>query len=215
MELSDPIISINGLGPKAQEKLNACGIYNLEHLLFHLPHRYQNKTSFGQLNQARIGDEILVQLTIERIEAPPSSTRTKTRQLLCYLIDENNRRLLLRFFHFNQYQKQRLVRGDIIQCFGEIKIGKDGLEMYHPEYRLISKGQSTLLEKTLSPVYPLTGNIAQTQMKKWVNTAMEALKNSPLRDNFESLTNHSMLINRCCAMCLNASICTRFSPSFG
>ncbi|VVM26765.1 hypothetical protein BSPWISOXPB_9678 [uncultured Gammaproteobacteria bacterium] len=37
MELSDPIISINGLGPKAQEKLNACGIYNLEHLLFHLP----------------------------------------------------------------------------------------------------------------------------------------------------------------------------------
>jgi spore coat polysaccharide biosynthesis protein SpsF (cytidylyltransferase family) len=30
MELSDPIISINGLGPKAQEKLNACGIYNLE-----------------------------------------------------------------------------------------------------------------------------------------------------------------------------------------
>jgi ATP-dependent DNA helicase RecG len=64
--------------------------------------------------------------------------------------------------------------------------------MYHPEYRLISKGQSTLLEKTLSPVYPLTGNIAQTQMKKWVNTAMEALKNSPLRDNFESLTNHSM-----------------------
>jgi ATP-dependent DNA helicase RecG len=93
----------------------------LEHLLFHLPHRYQNKTSFGQLNQARIGDEILVQLTIERIEAPPSSTRTKTRQLLCYLIDENNRRLLLRFFHFNQYQKQRLVRGDIIQCFGEIR----------------------------------------------------------------------------------------------
>jgi ATP-dependent DNA helicase RecG len=46
--------------------------------------------------------------------------------------------------------------------------------MYHPEYRLISKGQSTLLEKTLSPVYPLTGNIAQTQMKKWVNTAMDA-----------------------------------------
>jgi ATP-dependent DNA helicase RecG len=89
--------------------------------------------------------------------------------------------------------------------------------MYNPEYRLISKGQSTLLEKTLSPdaqwlvalkfhrlcvldlidqkmfcfgidgvpVYPLTGNIAQTQMKKWVNTAMDALKNSPLRDNFE------------------------------
>jgi len=43
--LSDPIISLNGLGPKAQDKLNNIGIYNLEHLLFHLPLRYQNKDS--------------------------------------------------------------------------------------------------------------------------------------------------------------------------
>jgi RecG-like helicase len=50
----------------------------LEHLLFHLPYRYQNKTSFGQLNQARIGDEILVQLTIERITIFADFYLTKT-----------------------------------------------------------------------------------------------------------------------------------------
>jgi ATP-dependent DNA helicase RecG len=50
--LSDPIISLNGLGPKAQDKLNNIGIYNLEHLLFHLPHRYQNKTKFTSLDDA-------------------------------------------------------------------------------------------------------------------------------------------------------------------
>jgi ATP-dependent DNA helicase RecG len=187
-KLSDPIISINGLGPKAQEKLNACGIYNLEHLLFHLPLRYQNKTHFRKLNSVRVRDEVLVQLTIESIEVVP----TRNSQLLCRLTDEDNRRLLLRFFHFNQYQKQQLVRGDIIQCFGEIKIGKDGLEMHHPEYRLISKGQSTLLEKTLSPIYPLTGNIHQPQMKKWVNAAMDALKKSPLVDNLVSMPKHTM-----------------------
>lgn len=192
MELSDPIILINGLGPKAQDKLNTIGIYNLEHLLFHLPHRYQNKMSITKLNKAQAGDEILVQLTIQNIETLPTNSRTKTRQLLCYLIDENNQRLLLRFFNFNQYQKQQLVRDDIIQCFGEIKIGKDGLEMRHPEYRLISKGQSTLLEKTFSPIYPLIGNIAQIQMKKWVDTAIDTLKSSPLKDNFKSLANHSI-----------------------
>jgi ATP-dependent DNA helicase RecG len=84
------------------EKLNACGIYNLEHLLFHLPHRYQNKTSFGQLNQARIGDEILVQLTIERIEAPPSSTRTKT---YC----QSMGKLDLRFFPVKCFVLWRLI----------------------------------------------------------------------------------------------------------
>ena len=94
-ELSDSIISINGLGPKAQEKLNAIGIYNLEHLLFHLPHRYQNKTKITKLNQAQVGDEILIELTIDRIEEVP----TRQRQLLCYLSDNDNRTLLLRFFH--------------------------------------------------------------------------------------------------------------------
>ncbi|MBT3432242.1 MAG: ATP-dependent DNA helicase RecG [Candidatus Thioglobus sp.] len=186
--LDDPIISLNGLGPKAQEKLNAIGIYNLEHLLFHLPHRYQNKTKITKLNQAQVGDEILVELTIDRTEEVP----TRQRQLLCYLSDNDNRTLLLRFFHFNQYQKQNLTRGETIQCFGEMKIGRDGLEMHHPEYRLISKGQTNLLEKTLSPIYPLTANIHQAQLKKWIDIALETLQKSDLIDNFENLSKNSM-----------------------
>ncbi|KAA0455938.1 MAG: ATP-dependent DNA helicase RecG [Candidatus Thioglobus sp.] len=181
--LEEPIISIHGLGPKARDKLNAIGIYNLEHLLFHLPFRYQNKTNFGSLETASVGAEILLQLTIIDTQIVPS----RTQQLLCHLADKNGRRLLLRFFHFNQHQREQLVRDDIIQCFGEIKIGKNGLEMHHPEYRLISKGQKTLLEKTLSPIYPLTGNIHQAQMKKWVDAALQALKNSNLTDNFAKI----------------------------
>jgi ATP-dependent DNA helicase RecG len=186
--LNDPIISLNGLGPKAQEKLNAIGIYNLEHLLFHLPNRYQNKTHFTTLDKAQVGSEILVELTINRIE----KLATRQPQLICYLSDEHNRNLLLRFFHFNQYQKQQLTRGDLIQCFGEVKIGREGLEIQHPEYRLISKGQPTLIEKTLSPVYPLTAGIHQYQMKKWINFALEALKKSTVIDNFQNLVTGSM-----------------------
>jgi len=111
--LSDPLISISGLGKKTSERLNQLGIYTLEHLLFHLPNRYQDKTRITPLSEAQVGSEILVELTIDRIEEAP----TRQRQLLCYLTDENNQRLLLRFFHFNQYQKQALVRGETIQCF--------------------------------------------------------------------------------------------------
>ncbi len=187
-QLSDPIIVLNGLGPKAQQKLNTLGIFNLEHLLLHLPIRYQDKTKLVKLNQAQVGDEVLVQLSIKRVE----QVSTRQKQLLCYLSDTGHQGLLLRFFHFNQYQKQNFIRGDIIQCFGEIKIGKNGLEMHHPEYRLISKGQPHLLEKTLSPIYSLTANIHQTQMKKWIDIALEALQQSDLLDNFKNLINNSM-----------------------
>ena len=186
--LSDPVISISGLGKKTSDRLNQLGIHNLEHLLFHLPNRYQDKTSITPLSLAKVSDEILIEMSIDRIEVVPS----RQRQLLCYLSDNENQRILLRFFHFNQYQKQAFVRGETIQCFGEIKIGRQGLEMYHPEYRLITQEQSPLLESTLTPIYPLCSGITQAKMKQWVNTALEVLNITVIDDYFEKIANNTM-----------------------
>jgi len=186
--LSDPVISISGLGKKTSDRLNQIGIYSLEHLLFHLPNRYQDKTFITSLSSAKVGDEALLELSIDRIEEAP----TRQRQLLCYLSDEKNKKILLRFFHINQYQKQAFVRGELIQCFGEIKIGRQGLEMHHPEYRLISQKQTPLLEKTLAPIYPLCAGVTQAKMKLWVNEALETLKNTVVDDYFDKITNNTM-----------------------
>tara|TARA_B110001452_G_scaffold88403_1_gene72374 strand:+ start:160 stop:2226 length:2067 start_codon:yes stop_codon:yes gene_type:complete len=186
--LSDPIISISGLGQKTSDRLNQLGIHTLEHLIFHLPSRYQDKTTITQLSDAKISDESLIEASIDRIEVIPS----RHRQLLCYLSDNQNHRILLRFFHFNQYQKQAFVRGETIQCFGEIKVGREGLEMHHPEYRLITQEQKPLLESTLSPIYPLCSGVTQAKMKKWVNEALEALNTSIIDDYFEKIINNTM-----------------------
>ncbi len=186
--LSDPIISISGLGQKTSDRLNQLGIHTLEHLLFHLPSRYQDKTTITPLSSASVEDEILIEVSIDRIEVIPS----RQRQLLCYLSDNQNQRVLLRFFHFTQYQKQALVRGETIQCFGEIKIGRQGLEMHHPEYRIISQDQKPLLESTLTPVYPLCAGVSQNKMKQWVNNALDVLKASVIDDYFEKITQSAM-----------------------
>ena len=186
--ISDPIISIKGLGKKTSDRLNQLGIHTLEHLVFHLPTRYQDKTSITPLSDAGTHDEILIEATIDRIEVIPS----RQRQLLCYLSDNQNHRILLRFFHFNQYQKQALIRGETMQCFGEIKIGRKGLEMHHPEYRIITQNQSPLLEPTLTPIYPLCSGISQNKMKQWVNYSLEVLKISQLDDYFEKISQQSM-----------------------
>ena len=79
-----------------------------------------------------------------------------------------------------------------MQCFGEIKIGRKGLEMHHPEYRIITQNQSPLLEPTLTPIYPLCSGISQNKMKQWVNYSLEVLKISQLDDYFEKITQQSM-----------------------
>ena len=186
--LSDPIISISGLGQKTADRLNQLGIHTLEHLLFHLPSRYQDKTTITSLSSANVEEEILIEVTIDRIEVIPA----RQRQLLCYLSDNQNQRVLLRFFHFTQYQKQALIRGETIQCFGEIKIGRQGLEMHHPEYRIISQDQKPLLESTLTPVYPLCAGVSQNKMKQWVNNALDVLKANVIDDYFEKITQSTM-----------------------
>ncbi len=186
--LSDPIISISGLGQKTSDRLNQLGIHTLEHLLFHLPSRYQDKTTITLLSNASADKEILIEASIDRVEVIPS----RQRQLLCYLSDNQNQRVLLRFFHFTQYQKQALVRGETIQCFGEIKIGRQGLEMHHPEYRITSQEQKPLLDSTLTPVYPLCAGVSQNKMKQWINKALEVMKASVIDDYFEKITNNAL-----------------------
>ena len=186
--LSDPIISISGLGKKTSDRLNQLGIHTLEHLVFHLPSRYQDKTSITPLSKVSVSDEVLIECSIDRIEVAPS----RQRQLLCYLSDNQNQRILLRFFHFNQYQKQALIRGETLQCFGEIKIGRQGLEMHHPEYRIVSQNQTPLLESTLTPIYPLCSGISQNKMKQWINQSLEVLKTSLLDDYFEKITYNAL-----------------------
>ena len=186
--LSDPVISISGLGKKTSDRLNQIGIYTLEHLLFHLPNRYQDKTSITPLSSAQVGEEALLEISIDRIEEAP----TRQRQLLCYLSDDKNKKILLRFFHITQYQKQAFVRGELIQCFGEIKIGRQGLEMHHPEYRLISQKQTPLLDHRLTPIYPLCAGVTQAKMKQWVDKALESLKNTAIDDFFDKITKNTM-----------------------
>jgi len=79
-----------------------------------------------------------------------------------------------------------------MQCFGEIKIGRKGLEMHHPEYRIVSQNQKPLLEPTLTPIYPLCSGVSQNKMKQWVNYSLEVLKMSQLDDYFEKITQQSM-----------------------
>lgn len=186
LSLYDPISSIGGLGQKTSKRLNQLGIYTLEHMLFHLPIRYQDKTFITPISQAKDKSEVLIEMIIERIEEKYSHRK----QLICYLID-GNKKLILRFFHFNQYQKQNLIRGEKIQCFGEIRIGNKGLEMHHPEYRIISK-QSSLLESTLTPIYSICAGINQKKMQQWMDEIINILNNQNIQDHFATILKEKM-----------------------
>lgn len=171
MALADPITDIAGLGLVSAKKLNQFGIYTQTQLLFHLPINYQDKTQLHSLDNPPIGQLALFELTLEKIE----KTSYGKKQLLCYLVNDRGKKLLLRFFHWTQFQLSLLTRGHRLQCFGEVLVRQNGLEMVHPEYSNLSLEQTPLLSATLSPIYPNTLGVAPTKLKKWIKQSLELM----------------------------------------
>jgi len=189
--LQDPILSLHGVGSKSQARLNQLGIFSLEDFLYHLPIRYQDKTKFHSLDNSQVAEEVLIEGEIFRIEESFSTNK----HLIVFLRNDSKHELILRFFHLSYYQKKQLSRGDIIQCFGELKLGKYGFEMHHPEYRNITKGQKTLISKFFTPIYPLTYGVYQNQIREWILEVFKVLKKDSITDYQDNLVGLPSLEN--------------------
>ncbi|OBX35353.1 ATP-dependent DNA helicase RecG [Halomonas elongata] len=80
--------------------------------------------------------------------------RGRRRSLLVRLRDGSGI-LSLRFFHFSPAQQQQFRAGIRVRAFGEARAGATGLEIYHPEYRLLNDATAPV-EDHLTPIYPTT-----------------------------------------------------------
>ena len=168
---SNSLIKLKGVGPKVAEKLQRLDIYNQDDLLFHLPLRYQDRSHIYPIGTLRAGMECQVSGEIQLSEVKFG----RGRMLLCRISDGTGF-ITLRFFHFSNAQKNQLSRGARILCFGEVRRGKAGFEMAHPEYQLIKENEEIVLNENLSPVYPTTEGVHQLTLRNIMSQAIEKLK---------------------------------------
>ncbi len=165
---TQPITSLKGVGPKLKDKLARLGLRTVQDVLFHLPHRYQDRTKLTPIGRLRPGREALIAGTIEASDV----VFRKRRALLVRLADGTGH-LHLRFFYFNATQQEKLKRGQRLRVFGEVRFGPAGYEMAHPEYQLLEGDAEAIPEPTLTPVYPATEGVAQFTLRKLTHQALE------------------------------------------
>ncbi len=170
--LTGSVLGLSGVGPRVEERLNRIGIYTVQDLLFHLPLRYQDKTRLTLIGTLQPGQEALIEGTIEITQIKYG----RRRSLLCLLSDGTGT-LMLRFFHFSRTQQQRLNKGDVLRCYGQIRRGAQTLEIAHPEYRHIDPDNSPATESRLTAIYPLTEGLQQRTMQKLSSQALNILSN--------------------------------------
>tara|TARA_Y100001935_G_scaffold137111_1_gene113455 strand:- start:577 stop:2664 length:2088 start_codon:yes stop_codon:yes gene_type:complete len=164
------ITSLKGVGPSLERKFNQLGIYNLQDLLFHLPFRYEDRTKLSPINSVKLGDR--VQISGEIVSN--KILFGQRRSLQCMLRDSTGF-IYLRFFHFSSAQKNSLTPGKLLSCYGEVRRGRNGFEIYHPEYKEIYSYDNNSLENSLTPIYPTTDGIQQKRLRSFVKQGIEIL----------------------------------------
>ncbi len=171
--LTDPVTVLSGVGIRLQEKLNRIGIINVQDLLFHLPHRYIDRTRLTPIGALLHGHNAYIQGEIELTQIRYG----KRRSLLCRISDGTGA-IVLRFFYFSRAQEKGLQRGLTIRCYGQVRRGPNSLEIIHPEYRVLDKSQDDELEEQLTAVYPSTEGLQQARLRKLTDQALITLNNN-------------------------------------
>ncbi|MBC6489111.1 ATP-dependent DNA helicase RecG [Aeromonas hydrophila] len=163
--------SLKGVGSKMQEKLERLGLATVQDLLFHLPLRYEDRTQVWPIGDLPPGLHGAVEGEIQDTQL----VMGRRRMLVCRISDGTGT-LTLRFFNFTAAQKNSLSPGRLMRCFGEVRPGKYGLEMAHPEYKLLGEEQAGQTEEALTPVYPTTEGLRQLTLRSLTDQALAQLE---------------------------------------
>ena len=168
-----PLTRLKGVGPALEKKFHQLGICNVQDLLFHLPLRYEDRTRIDSIGRISVGEHVQLQGEI----VSSSIQFGKRRSLHCVLRD-NSGVISLRFFHFSAAQKKSLEPGNQLRCYGEVRRGRSGMEMYHPEYRVIRDLENEPVPETLTPIYPSTDGLQQGRLRNVARQALNILERS-------------------------------------
>jgi ATP-dependent DNA helicase RecG len=172
-----PVTALKGVGPALAKRLGKLGIETVADLLFWLPTRYEDRTHVVPIGSLRPGMRAAVEGRVELAEVVFRGRRS----LLVRLADGTGF-LTLRFFHFSGAQQEQLVRGAQLACFGEVRRGKHGPEIVHPEYRNADAPDTQAVKGALTPIYPVTEGVQQGRLRNLTAQALAAAADGELPD---------------------------------
>jgi ATP-dependent DNA helicase RecG len=165
--LKQPVTALTGIGHQTAHRFEKLGIRFVQDLIFHLPLRYEDRTRVYPIGSLKPGMTVLICGTVEYTDTLP-----RGRKSLISRISDATGFITLKFFYFTAHQQNLLKPGTVVSCFGEVRGGYAGLEMVHPDYKILADGEQAATESRLTPVYPLTEGLSQTIVRKTVKQAL-------------------------------------------
>lgn len=172
-----PVTALRGVGSQLGDKLARIGITTVQDVLFHLPLRYIDRTQITPIGALQVNTEVVIEGSVKGADIAFG----RRRSLMCKVQDKTGL-VTLRFFHFTAAQRSNLTPGATIRCSGEVRRGRAGLELYHPEYQFIDQATPAPLAQYLTPVYPASEGLTQYRLRAIAEQALGLLNHDNLSE---------------------------------
>ena len=165
--------SLKGVGPGLVRPLEKLGLTRVRDFIYHLPDRFVQRRAVGNLDEASVGENVVVQLT--PIEYRSSPGRGPFRVLASDAI--GNICALTYFGRNSGWAKKSLPLGETRWIAGRLDQFGQTLQIVHPDH--VAEEGGAALATLCEPVYPLSDGLTQGRTAALVQQALGSVAELP------------------------------------
>jgi ATP-dependent DNA helicase RecG len=167
------VAGLKGVGPGLSRPLERLALTRIRDLAYHLPDRFVSRRVVAQLDDAAVGENIVIALTPR--EHRSSAGRGPYRVLA---EDEAGDIVALTYFGRASYSARKLLPpGEKRWVAGRLDHFGQTRQIVHPDH--IAEDSAALAGQLAEPVYPLSEGLSQTRIAALVAQALEQLPALP------------------------------------
>jgi ATP-dependent DNA helicase RecG len=187
LDLETPLQFIKGIGPARAEKLRAKGLSTVEHLLFYLPFRYEDRTNVKAISELVPGEKAVVMARVESARLARLPGLGRPQMLDVIFSDGTPARLLARWFH-GERLANTVVPGAHLALFGKIEMMDRSrmFTMIQPEIEVLNPDDEegeALHTGRIVGIYEAAGNVSTRVFRVLLDrllSQVETLPDDPL-----------------------------------
>ncbi|WP_232493218.1 ATP-dependent DNA helicase RecG [Novosphingobium kaempferiae] len=165
--------ALEGVGPKLRKPLEKLALTRIRDIAYHLPDRFVERRAITNLDEAGIGENVIVALTVREHRAP--SGRGPFRVIAEDAI--GNICTITYFGRASYTAKKQLPVGEKRWVAGRIDQYGQMLQIVHPEH--VSEDSVAPVGQLCEAVYPLSEGLTQGRVASLVAQSLKALPDLP------------------------------------
>lgn len=165
--------ALDGVGPKLKKPLDKLGLTRLRDVAYHLPERFVTRRAIENLDEASVGEHVVVALTATEHKSPYGRGPYRV-----FAQDSIGNICTLTYFGRASYTAKKLLPvGEKRWVAGRVDQYDQMLQIVHPDH--VVEASDDTLTRLCEPVYSLSEGLTQPRVAGLVAQALDRLPELP------------------------------------